>query len=257
MIRLALLVAFVSALVVGETRPAKAESLIVTLSRPTIAVRSNFTGTQIVVFGGIERDGMTIARRGYDIVAIVRGPAIDTTIRRKDRVMGLWINRGAERYDDLPGYYAVLSNRPLDEIASERLRRSLTIGAQTLVEPEHLPDSEPRPPTPYGEALLETRRDDGLYVEIDGGVSFLGRAMFRGTAILPASVPIGRYTVDVHLLSGGALLTSETQEFLLHKEGFEQVVTSVAENQPVFYGLGTIALAFFTGWLGSVIFRRD
>ncbi len=237
--------------------PATAETLIVTLSRPTIAVRSNFTGSQIVVFGGIERDGMTIARRGYDIVAVVRGPALDTTVRRKDRVMGLWINRGSERHEALPGYYAVLSNRPLDDIASEKLRRSLTIGAATLVNPAASSDSEPVPPTLYGRALLETREAERLYVEIDKGVSFLGRAMFRGTAILPASVPIGTYTVDVHLFSGGALLTSESAEFLLRKEGFEQIVTSVAREQPVLYGLSTIALAFFTGWLGSVIFRRD
>ncbi len=237
--------------------PAMAETLIVTLSRPTIAVRSNFTGSQIVVFGGIERDGMSVARRGYDIVAVVRGPALDTTVRRKDRVMGLWINRGSERHEALPGYYAVLSNRPLEDIASDRLRRSLIIGAETLVNPTASSEGEPVPPTRFGRALLEQREADQLYVEIEKGVSFLGRAMFRGTAILPASVPIGTYTVDVHLFSGGALLTSETAEFQLRKEGFEQIVTSVSREQPALYGLGTIALAFFTGWLGSVIFRRD
>ena len=130
--RLGLVIAFLVCAV-----PAAAETLIVALSRPTIAVRSNFAGTQIVVFGGIERDGVTVARRGYDIVVVVRGPEDDTIVRRKDRVLGLWINRSSEKYPGLPGYYAVLSNRPLEEIASERVREELRLGAETLIEPLH------------------------------------------------------------------------------------------------------------------------
>ena len=242
--------------------PAWSEALIVTLSRPTIAVRSNFAGTQIVVFGGIERDGGTVARQGYDVVAVVRGPADDTVVRRKDRVLGMWINRSSETYRDLPGYYAVLSSRPLGDIATDAQRTALGLGAATLVNPiGRFADAEAvspdGTPTLYGAALIETRAAEGLYVAIPDGVTFLGRSMFRGTAILPASVPIGTYHVDVHLFSGGALLKTTSEEFLLHKVGFEEVVSSLSRERPAVYGIATIALAFFTGWLGSVVFRRD
>ena len=240
--------------------PALAETVIVALSRPTIAVRSNFSGTQIVVFGGIERDGVTVARRGYDIVAVIRGPRADTTVRRKDRILGMWINRSAETYDDLPGYYAVLANRPVADIASERYRQDLHIGTETLIERPAAfanAETEETTQTPFGDALVSQRASEGLFVEDEEGVAFLGRSMFRGTAILPASVPIGTYTVDVHLFSGGALLSSATADFLLHKEGFEEMVSSASRERPALYGMATIALAFFTGWLGSVVFRRN
>lgn len=242
------------------TAPALSEALIVTLSRPAIAVRSNFAGSQIVIFGGIERDGATVARRGYDIVITIRGPASDTTVRRKDRVMGLWVNRSVQTYSDLPGYYALLSNRPIAEITSPTLQAALGLGARTLVGDDTLAGDAGDGSisiSSFDAALLAQRAVEGLYIAIPEGVAFLGRNLFRGTAILPANVPIGRYDVTVHLFSGGALLTSEAVDFVVRKAGFEQTVTAVARERPFLYGLSTVALAFFTGWLGSVIFRRD
>jgi hypothetical protein len=41
------------------------------------------------------------------------------------------------------------------------------------------------------------------------------------------------------------------------KEGFEQFVVSAARDHGLAYGLATSAMALMTGWLASVVFRRD
>ena len=44
---------------------------------------------------------------------------------------------------------------------------------------------------------------------------------------------------------------------LVAKSGFEQVVTAAAREHGVLYGLATAMMALATGWLASVVFRRD
>jgi uncharacterized protein (TIGR02186 family) len=73
--------------------PASAERLITSLSSHQVLVSSSFTGTELVLFGAIERDGATVVRKGgYDIVVTVSGPRETLVVRRKDRVAGIWTN---------------------------------------------------------------------------------------------------------------------------------------------------------------------
>ena len=41
------------------------------------------------------------------------------------------------------------------------------------------------------------------------------------------------------------------------KAGFEQFVADAARDYGLLYGLLTALMALFTGWLASVVFRRD
>jgi uncharacterized protein (TIGR02186 family) len=71
--------------------PAAAERLVTSLSAHQVLISSNFTGTELVLFGSIERDAATIPRRGgYDIVVTVVGPREGIVTRLKSRFMGIW-----------------------------------------------------------------------------------------------------------------------------------------------------------------------
>jgi hypothetical protein len=41
------------------------------------------------------------------------------------------------------------------------------------------------------------------------------------------------------------------------KAGFEQYVAEAAANYGLLYGFATMLMALLTGWLASVVFRRD
>src|SRR3569833_4532418 len=96
--------------------PARAEDLVSGGSQDIIQITSNYTGTNIVVFGAIEGPQ---AAQGRDIVVVVRGPDAPMTVRRRDRVAGVWVNRDAARFAGLPAFYFLASTRPLEAVAPD------------------------------------------------------------------------------------------------------------------------------------------
>ena len=110
---------------------------------------------------------------------------------------------------------------------------------------------------PFRVAFLKLKADQGLYLEVANGVTFLTPALFRASIPLPAEVPVGTYEVDVRLFADGGAIARAPAPFEVYKSGFEQIVTSAAREHGFLYGLATSMMALFTGWLASVIFRRD
>ncbi|WP_460988836.1 TIGR02186 family protein, partial [Staphylococcus aureus] len=70
-------------------------------------------------------------------------------------------------------------------------------------------------------------------------------------------VPIGTYNVDIKLLANGALIAKTETAFEIVKVGFEQFVANSARQHGFLCGLATALTALMTGWLASVVFRRD
>jgi uncharacterized protein (TIGR02186 family) len=110
---------------------------------------------------------------------------------------------------------------------------------------------------PFRQAFLRIRREQALYRQEENGVTFLTPALFRASIPLPAQVPVGNYEVDVKLFADGSLIARTPTAFEVYKAGFEQVVTSAARDHGFTYGLVTTGMALLTGWLASVVFRRD
>src|SRR5438105_15963625 len=87
----------------GASAPAAAERLVTSLSNHRVMVTSNFTGEELVVFGGIEQDSASRPRRGgYDIVVTVAGPRQATVAFRRARMLGLWVNADSRVFEDAP-----------------------------------------------------------------------------------------------------------------------------------------------------------
>ncbi|AWN50005.1 hypothetical protein DK419_11800 [Methylobacterium terrae] len=238
--------------------PARAETLVVSLSFNRLAVTSTYTGTSVAVFGAVERDGQAAARSGgYDVVVTIRGPRQALTVREKEALGPVWVNRAQQKFAEVPSFLAVLSSRPLAAIADEATRRRLRLGLQAIVAAPDLTLTAPTPDDPFREALLRLRRGQRLFAESEAGVRFLSPSVFRTTAPLPATAPVGAYDVEVVLLAGGVPLARHEGRFDLVKSGVEQGIATFARDWSPAYGLAVGALALISGWLASVIFRRD
>lgn len=237
---------------------ARAEQLITSLSTESVKITSNFTGTEIVVFGSIERDAATVARAdGYDLIVVVSGARQPVVARRKERTFGLWVNRTAHEFYQVPSFYSLNSNRAIDEVATEKVLQRQQIGIDNLLLLANVaPDAEEEV-SAFRKALLRLRRSKNLFVERVGAVEFLSSSLFRTTIPLPAIVPVGEYRVDIFLFRGGALLANNSRALEIRKTGFEQFVYSLAHEDALVYGIATIILALGTGWLAGVIFRKD
>lgn len=236
----------------------KAEKLVVVLARDRIGITSSFSGTRVVAITVVERDGQSISRSGaYDVVALIRGPERTQVVRKKIRWAGLWVNGPSRTYVGAPTYFAAIANRPFTDVAGDALRAEQNLGLDflRLSTRGRLPGSgEDRA---FRDAFVATKRADGLYMENDKGVVFINDHVFRASFPLPANTPVGTYRIDVLLLSQGVVVARSEATFDLVKEGFEASVFRASREQPLVYGIASVALAIAMGWVAGIVFRRN
>lgn len=239
-------------------QPARAETLIASLSTHRVQIMSNYTGAQLAVFGVIERDARTVARVGpHDVVITVRGPRENVVVHEKQRVFGIWINRERRNFVNIPSFVQVLATRPIqDFIELERARR-FQLGLIPIVTPPGITMDVDARAADFRASLVRLRYESGLYREQERGVTFLTTNVFQASVALPAIAPLGTYDVDIALFSDGVMLTRQSTNFEVVKAGFEQTVADAAFHRPLLYGMSAALLSILFGWLASVAFRRD
>ena len=220
----------------------------------------NYSGGELVLFGSIEKDASTPATRtSYDLAVTVSGPRADMVTRRKARRFGIWINSDYRQFLHVPGYLALFANRPFDAIASPEVERRQQLGLDNVLLTQRVgPDyADVVPNDPFRRAFIRLQEQRGLYREDTSAVTFLTPTLFRTGIPLPAEVPIGTYEVEIKLFANGALVTKTETAFEIVKVGFEQFVANTARQNGFIYGLMTAAMALMTGWMASIVFRKD
>lgn len=242
------------------TSPARAERLIVSVSNHRVTVTPAYSGEELVLFGSVEKDASTPANRNnYDLVVTVIGPRADMVTRRKERKFGIWINTDYREFIQVPTYLALFSNRPFDAIASPDVERRQQLGLNNVLLTQHVGTdyADVVPNDAFRSAFVRLRSERGLYREETSAVTFLTPTLFRTGIPLPAEVPIGTYTVEIKLFADGALITRTETAFDIVKVGFEQFVATTARQDGLIYGMFTAFMALMTGWMASIVFRKD
>ncbi|WP_432288400.1 TIGR02186 family protein [Aminobacter sp. BA135] len=91
--------AYLAALMLAAALPARAqepahpESIQIGLSTDRVAITADFAGADLTIFGALENADPLINRQGrYDVYVVLEGPARPVVVRRKSRVLGMWIN---------------------------------------------------------------------------------------------------------------------------------------------------------------------
>jgi uncharacterized protein (TIGR02186 family) len=240
--------------------PARAERLIASVSNHRVTVTPNYSGEELVLFGSIEKDSSTPAgRNSYDLVVTVSGPRADMVARRKERRFGIWINNDSRQFLQVPTYLALFANRPFDDIASAEIERRQQLGLNNVLLTQRVgPDyADVVPDDAFRKAFVRLQKKQGLYREDTAAVTFLTPTLFRTGIPLPGQVPIGTYDVEIKLFANGALVTKSDTAFEIVKIGFEQFVATSSRQNGLIYGLVTAAMALMTGWMASIVFRKD
>lgn len=242
------------------TSAARAESLILSLSKQRITITSSFTGDSIVLFGVIEPNAAPgEAMKPNDVVVTVRGPNESFVTWRKERRFGLWINVDSRSFLAAPSYLAVLSNRPPAQIAAaDTLRREQAGFANNrLLQRVGSDYADVVPGDPFRQAFLRVKQAQGLYVENTAGVEFIAPHVFRTVIPVPGIAPVGTYEVVVKSFVDGALAHRGMLNLEVAKIDFEQAVATAAEYHPWLYGIATMLGALAVGFVANLAFRKD
>ncbi|HYE52969.1 MAG TPA: TIGR02186 family protein [Azospirillaceae bacterium] len=227
---------------------ARAQSLVADISSHLIAITTGFTGTDVVLFGAVDGPG--------DVAVVVQGPEGPVTVRRKDRVAGVWINNDKLEFDKVPSFYGVATSMPLEGVVAPAVLQRHEIGLDHVrMLPEMRVAAEKV--SEFRAALIRNKQRLGLYGTEVGQVLFLGQRLFRTTIYFPANVPTGLYTVSVFLIRNGDVVSAQTTPLSVSKIGFSADIFDFAQRRSMLYGLTGIALAVAAGWLAGTVFRRS
>lgn len=249
-------VALAAALALASTGQAAAQSLVLALSTDEIRITSNFTGAEVTVFTVVDAGGVFNAM-DHQLVVVVEGPPSRFMARRKDSVLGLWINRGAVPVS-APEFYAVESTAPLAEIADAETLADAGIGLGSQILTPTPGAVYPAPVVAdFRAAFIRLQEATDLYSETTGLIDTPGAGLYRAAFELPANIPVGVYTVNALLFRDGELVGEALERFEVTKTGAEQFLFDASRDWAWPYALAIVAMAIFTGWLGGVIFRRD
>jgi uncharacterized protein (TIGR02186 family) len=224
-----------------------------------IAVSSDYRGSYITVVG-VNPD-----RRGRgDIVVVLRGPNEGAVIMRKRNFYGLWINGDPVQFSQVPSFFAVLSSRPLSEIANAQSIRQYELDPAASAQ---LASAVPAgaDPSAYRRALVRLRYGQGLFQSYDGrprrendrsGLTMYQAGLFRAVVRLPANAPIAQYNADAYLFRDGRLISSQRIPVTVSRVGIERRIHDLATNASWLYGIVTVLMALFAGWVAALLFRR-
>ncbi|MBO0740121.1 MAG: TIGR02186 family protein [Hyphomicrobiaceae bacterium] len=243
-----------------EQQPGAKESVQADVSARNVPVTSSFHGTEIVIFGAVDNSQQPSAESGYyDVLIVVEGVPGRIVVRRKNNVAGLWLNTSSATFDVVPSYYAIASTRPIDEITTEDFRASHGVGFQHLRfmpafgQPQALSTEDLRE---FQQAIIRLKQKQGLYIQDNFRVAFIGKSLFRATIELPANVTVGPFDTRVYLFHDEKLLSQYSVRLNLEREGLERYLHRFAFGSPTLYGLVTVALAVAAGLVASTVFGR-
>jgi Putative transmembrane protein (Alph_Pro_TM) len=268
------------ALIMPAHRAAAEQFVAADVSPKVVRVSSNFTGTEIVLFGTfIESKRKSFgAVPGSDLIVVVEGPPERVTVRHKERVGPIWMNVEGVTFTAAPSFYFVASTVPLTSLGETKFLSEHRIGLRYLELPVQDSSLPQETIETFKQALFDLRgryrppfrEHVPRYAEIvdppecrtapgeECFFHFSASALFNAHLPIPANIPIGKLKITVYFLRNGRIVPNASQSWVLdvNRTGLEGWLYKHSESNPLLYGLGAIFIAVMAGGAASLVVRQ-
>ena len=232
-----------------------AQTVVTGISADKIALTADFTGSEIFVFGAIRRDAPPDPEAApLDIIITIKGPTRSVVVRHKERRLGIWINAQSVRVREVPTFYAIASTRALEGLLTETEMLRHQIGMEQAVRlvgsHEDLTDT-----SEFGKAVVRLKEASGHYGQFDGGVTLAEETLFQSRFLLPANLTEGADEAEFFLVQDRHVISSGVTTIDVEKAGIERWLYNLARQRPLVYGLMSVGVAMFAGWVAATAFQ--
>ncbi|MCK0150015.1 TIGR02186 family protein [Marivita sp. S6314] len=234
--------------------PLQAEEVVLGLSQDEVAITTNFDGSEITLYGAIKREKPIPDDNPLQIIVTISGPLEPVTVRRKDQRLGIWVNVDSLSVSAAPSFYAIGTSAPWDEVINEAddLRHTISIprairsvGAWSQVDD----------PQEFIDALIRIRMNNNSYALKENAVELRDSTLFTTSIQMPANLTEGDYATRIFLTRGGKVISTYETSIDVRKVGLERWLFNLSRQQPLLYGLLSLAIAIAAGWGASAAFR--
>lgn len=233
--------------------PGYAEEVVIGLSKDQVAITATFDGSEILVFGAVKREA-PIQEEPLEVVVAVAGPQEPIVVRRKEQRFGIWVNVDAVEIDAAPSFYAIATTGPWRDVLSnvEDLRHKVSIpqAIRSVGAPSGVEDAQS-----FTDAVIRIRENSGAYSVQEGAVTLDEQTLFRTSIELPSNLTEGEYPTRIFLTRGGEVVSLYETSIDVRKVGLERWLFNMSREQPLLYGLMSLAIAIAAGWGASAAFQ--
>ncbi|MEH6714382.1 TIGR02186 family protein [Parasphingorhabdus flavimaris] len=229
--------------------------LVPEVSQDRISIRGDFNGAQLLLFGAITYPPGTRNADQADIVVVLKGPVESIVVREKQQIAGIWINAASSEFRSAPGYYAVASSKPINEIVDDKTADIYELGLDHLqLSPAGAIDS--RELDRFVGGLVDLNSRGELFKNLPNSVKITNNVLYQARINLPASVPVGDYTAETFLILDGRVAAAEVKEVTIEKIGMGRFITNLSQQYGFLYGLIAVFISVVLGWSAGYLFRK-
>lgn len=232
----------------GAAQAQNPDGFSIDLAADHVEVTSNFSGATVVVFGTMDTksDGLAIT---------LKGPNSQVMVRKKENVMGMWLNRGYIFFKDVPHFYSYAVYGDEKKLAPSSVLAQNEIGLNALViRPED--EDELEESIPFQEALIRNWQKTGHFPLNSNQITMQGGRLFRADFQLPSNIPTGTYKVSAYSFKGGKIVDSRDKLLIVEQAGFSALVKNFALEHSFAYAFIMLLIALLTGLFSGFLVRQ-
>jgi uncharacterized protein (TIGR02186 family) len=231
------------------------EKVVFGLSQNQVSITPNFSGTEIIVYGAIDRTNLDKSITApLDIIITLSSIPKSISVRKKTPVFNVWTNTQVMDRVFAPDYYSVLSTRPIKDILTPEQDKLFSIQIENTI---YMPNHQKYitfDTNAFRDALIRLRRQSDLYREAFDGVIITEGALFQARLQLPDNIVSGDYRVRIFLVKNKRVQDVLISDIYVRKAGLERILHELAHDKPLQYGLISVFYALVVGWLAFKVF---
>ena len=223
----------------------------------TVNIGTFYTGMDVLVTGSIPED--------CEAVAVLSGERSELHLKEKGKALGLlWMNMGSLIYHDVPSVFFVSSLNKMGDMAGQGIPDqkdildARNIGFEGL-EKSITVEADKNDPKMYIDELFKLKKNDGLYQEQNGNVTYSdpaeGYKSYKINIKLPSRLSPGNYMVNVYTVRNGRIEGNTGKEIKAQLTGVPAFLASLAFDHGLLYGILATLIAIASGLVIGFVFQ--
>ena len=227
---------------------ASKENLEIELKPNHINIGTFYNGTTVTAKGKIPV--------GAEVVLRISGHYTELHLKKKGKIAGLlWMNIGDVTVGNVPEVFMVVCSQNMKDRIDDP---GLNLGYKYLekmmtIEPEYEDKGF------IFKEFVKLQEKSGTYGIFSGNVRYTGESSgfrtFEATIPVPPKMKQGEYKVEAFAVRGNEIIESSAEELILKQVGFPALVSKLAFNYSLLYGIGAVIIAIFAGLLMGILFK--
>ena len=233
---------------------AQAEEINIALVDDTVDITTTFSGAELTLFGAVSSP--EFVKDDYNLVAVLEGPRQQFSVREVTKRGLFWLPSQSQYIDNAPGFYFAGADTDFAKFVTLPDQARYHIGINNIDFSTPVGESGIDATTPYAAAFLTEMEERGFYREDKTSIQFVNGPLFTVRTALPATTPIGSYTLNVFLLKNSIIIASDSAVVNVRKVGLERRIYDFAHERPIIYGVICVIVSLLAGWITGFAFRK-